>query len=533
MPDASCQEGCHGPTRPRERAGRARRCSLLLATVAAFSAAFAAVAQPAPKDRGDTRSPAEAALILQARAFTAMEKHQYKTADELLGQAVKTDPGNFVLYYNQACVKALLEDAAASADLLIDAVEHGFTDLDQLKRDPQLVLARKEPRIVKLIEAWPKVLDRHLEANLAACAKLFDGKNGTYRTTRDARLRIGIMSAMDPKATEQASADISRLYDWGLQNVFPELADPKLADQDAWTVVILPTPKDFLRWLVKTYGPAAINDFSGIGGSYLNDEKRLVAQDLGATLRHEFFHVLHWRSAIRHGQDHPVWIQEGLCSLVEDYELGPEGSAASLKPVPSWRTNMAKRIMSGGNLLPIKKLASIQRDRFTGASPLANYAQARTFFLFLLQSGKLKEWYAHYTAHYEDDPTGVKSIEAVFSQPITDVDKSYRAWLRALPTIAEQMKPGSAGLGVDVEQGDGDGPMIAEIPSGGRGRPNAARQAGLRAGDVITAIDGKPTRDLNELVRLLGEHKVGDEVEISYRRGTTHAATKVRLVPRE
>ena len=85
---------------------------------------------------------------------------------------------------------------------------------------------------------------------------------------------------------------------------------------------------------------------------------------------------------------------------------------------------------------------------------------------------------------------------------------------------------------MDVEQGDGDGPVIVEIPPDVRGKPNPARQAGLRIKDVITAIDGKPTRDLNELVRVLGEHQAGDVVEISYRRGKIHGSTRVALVQR-
>jgi membrane-associated protease RseP (regulator of RpoE activity) len=197
---------------------------------------------------------------------------------------------------------------------------------------------------------------------------------------------------------------------------------------------------------------------------------------------------------------------------------------------------MAKRIMTGGRILPIKELTKLKHDRFTGSSPLANYAQARAFFLYIYSTGKLKEWYATYTTSpesgYAADPTGLKSLEAAFGKPSTEIDKDYKIWLKALPTVAEQIRPGAATISVDVEQGDGDGPVIAAIPSDVRGKPNPARQAGLRIKDVITAIDGKPTRDLNELVRLLGEHQAGDVVEVAYRRGKIHGTAKVTLVPR-
>jgi len=464
-----------------------------------------------------------------------MERRDWPAAEELLRKAIVTDGSNFVFYYNLACVQALEGNTGAGVESLVGAVEHGFVDLTQLRRDPQLAPVRRDPRISRLMDSWPTVLQRHLDANLKSAASLLNDRSARYETTRDERLRIAIMSAMDPKSTEQARADIERLYDWGLANVLTDLADPEKSRNDAWCVVLLPTPKDFLRWLVATYGRDAINSFAGIGGSYINDQKRLVAQDLGATLRHEFFHVLHWRSMIRLAQDHPVWIQEGLCSLVEDYEIG-DGKPESLAPIPSWRSNMTKRILTGGHLLTIKQLAALPRERFTGSSPLANYAQARTLFLYIWTRGKLKDWYTTYTTDrehgYHADRSGVKALEAAFGTPVADLDKDYRAWLRTLPIVAEQNKPGQATLGVDVEQGDGDGPVIADIPRDERGHPNPARHAGLRTGDVITAIDGKPTRDLNELVRLLGEHQVGDQVEVSYRRGTIHGAVKIALVPR-
>jgi hypothetical protein len=490
-----------------------RRLQVLLLAILALCAGRAS-AQPDPSHK---------ASDLQARAFAAIEKGKYEDAERLLREQLEIDDSDFVTYYNLACVKGLMKDGPASAKLLVEAIEHGFIDLYQLKRDPQLSLARQQPGIENLLSFWPEVLNRHLEANLKLIRLRFPDKPKSYEEARDEKMRLVFRSAMDATSTEQARADLTRLFAWGLKEVFPEQADPELAKHDAWCIVILPTPRHFTSWAISSFGQGAVSGTSGIGGSYSHDHKRLVAQDLGATLRHEFFHVLHWRSTVRLGQDHPIWIQEGLCSLVEDYEL--EGD--TLKPVPSWRTNISKRLVSSGKILPIQKLATIPRDRFTANSPLANYGQARTVFLYLWHKGKLKDWYKAYTDGYRHDPTGVKAIEEVFSKPIADVDKDYRTWIKGLPMVAEQIKPGKAGLGCEVDPGTGDGPVIAEIDRGG-----AARKAGLRRGDVITAIDGKPTRDLNELVRLLGERELGEEVEVSYRRGSIHGTAKVVLVRR-
>src|SRR5690606_4633408 len=94
----------------------------------------------------------------------------------------------------------------------------------------------------------------------------------------------------------------------------PETAAAAGARRDPWVIVFLPMPRDYARWAMGKFGPG----WRQVGGSYSDDEKMLVTQDLGGTLRHEFWHVLHWRDQRRRGQLHPIWIMEGLCSLVED-----------------------------------------------------------------------------------------------------------------------------------------------------------------------------------------------------------------------
>ncbi|MEX2219627.1 MAG: PDZ domain-containing protein [Phycisphaerales bacterium] len=482
----------------------------------------------APAPRPDSQERTRQILELQEKAFEAIRERDWAEAERLMLENLRLEPGNFVILYNLACMRSRQGDAEGGIDYLKKAIEAGFVDIHRLRTDPDLGGLRDHGTYAVIVEGWPRILGAHLEANLKHAGRIFDGRTGAYATTREEKMRVAIMSAMDPVSTDAAREDLARLYEWGLANVFPDLAEEGKAEHDPWAVVVLPTQRDFRKWALATYGADAIAGLSGIGGHYDHDQKRLVAMDLGATLRHEFFHVLHWRSCTRLGQMHPIWIQEGLCSLVEDYELGSPPSAASLRPVASWRSNMVKRLASGGRLPTLKQLTSMPRGRFTEVNPLANYGLARTFFLYLHDQGKLKDWYAHYTTHYREDPSGLKSIEAVLGKASTEIDRDYRAWVRKLPEVAEQTRPGNVGIGADVETGDGDGPVIVAIPRV-RGRASPAQTAGLRVRDVITAVNSQPTRDLHELVRVLGQFKAGDEVEVAYRRGKVHSTTRVVL----
>lgn len=493
-------------------------CAACVAVSVASGAARAQSDIPTPHAQRQARE--QRLNELNDRATQAFARRDYPEAEEALRAYLRLDSSGFVAWYNLACALALQEKVDEAADALVKAVEQGFNDLKQLQRDPDLAAVRGHPRYTRIVERWRDVLEAQGEANFAAVQRLY-GERYTYE--RDARLRLAYASAFDPGSFAQARAEIERLAEWGIGVIFPELAQEGKAGPDPWVVVILPTREDFLKWAVGKYGPDAVSAFGMIGGEYSHDAKRLISIDLGGTLRHEFFHVLHWRSSTRLGQSHPVWIQEGLCSLVEDYDVDGGGQ---VRPAPSWRTNMARRLARGSGFTDIQELAAMPRERFTGRNPLANYALARTFFLYLFERGVLGEWYATYTETFREDPTGIKAVERVFDAPIAEVNRSWRAWVRSLPEVAEPDRPGRVALGLEVEDAAGEGLRITLAPRG------VARDSGLRRGDIITAINGRPVRDINELHRILADYEVGEGVEVAYRRRQEHGVTRVQLAAR-
>ena len=57
-----------------------------------------------------------------------------------------------------------------------------------------------------------------------------------------------------------------------------------------------------------------------------------------------------------------------------------------------------------------------------------------------------------------------------------------------------------------------------------------AARAGMRAGDVIVAIAGHPVKNVGELRAAIGQHKIGETVEVGIRREKTSVTLKVTLV---
>ena len=59
-----------------------------------------------------------------------------------------------------------------------------------------------------------------------------------------------------------------------------------------------------------------------------------------------------------------------------------------------------------------------------------------------------------------------------------------------------------------------------------------ASAAGIRHGDLITAVDGKPVTSVDELFAALGTHQPGDEVVVTISRGSGVRRVSVTLAPR-
>ncbi len=67
--------------------------------------------------------------------------------------------------------------------------------------------------------------------------------------------------------------------------------------------------------------------------------------------------------------------------------------------------------------------------------------------------------------------------------------------------------------GKDVDLGTTSGIYVAEVSSDG-----AAAEAGLKTGDVITAVDGKQISKFGELQEMLINHRPGDKISVTYLR---------------
>lgn len=483
--------------------------------------AGAARSQPASVDA----SASDRIDVLESRSLEALEAGDFKRASEGLREVAAARPKDPFVHYNLACALAAGGETDQAIAALTEAIAVGFIDFFHMERDPHLASLKPTARYQAIVLGWGELMEaRGASDHESLKAALGHG----YTFERDAGVRLNYASAFDAEAFETAKREIVRVARWAARDgdgkgaeLFPAVAE-RDARPDAWVSVVLPSQKDFIRIVMS----------DRVGGVYDRDRKRLISRDVGPSLRHEFFHVLHWRHMDRLGQEHPYWIMEGMAALVEDVGDDGEGGIVVL---PSWRTNTAKRLADAGRLTPWKTLFALDRERFLGDRARAFYAQSRAVFMYMLSMGKLEAWYRTYTegdagqGGYAADATGGRAIEVVFGSPLQSVEKDFRKWVRGLEVVGETAHPGEAGLGATVQEGAGDGVVISRVVQDrgvGRAGPPEKR---LRMRDVVVAIDGEPTPTLDDYYRVLSARTTGERVTVQVRRGALRLEIEVEL----
>jgi putative serine protease PepD len=126
---------------------------------------------------------------------------------------------------------------------------------------------------------------------------------------------------------------------------------------------------------------------------------------------------------------------------------------------------------------------------------------------------------AIYTVKSSDDGTG-GSIGLGFAIPVNQARRVAAEIVRTgharNPVIGAEMDTGYSNLTGGVR--------LAKVDSGG-----PAAKAGLKAGDVVTKLNGRPLREPLDLVALIRKHAPGSVINVEYLRGSGRHAARITL----
>lgn len=419
---------------------------------------------------------------------------KFADAKPLLEEMLKIQPDDPNHWYNLACVQSRLGEKAAAVKSLETAVDKGWVGFVHLERDEDLENIRKEKGYRALVARKDELQKKRAEKINDELTKQFGAGCLHYI---DDEHRLIFATTIDQRTLDELRATLTAYADALGKELFTHKPERYV------TIVI---PKQWRDPL--------------IGGLYNNDNAVLTAKGFGGTIVHEFVHALHHGDIASYGQEHPIWVKEGLATLFEDSDL----VAGKAVPEHNHRLNYILMRAKVNRQVPWDKFMAQKQPEFL-RWPNYNYAQARYMFYYLNEQGQLVRWYRYYLDTFAQDPTGVQAWEKTFGKKLAEIEKDWVAWLLTLNELPLRVQEGDAALGLSVTPAN-DGLIIARLqPDGG------AAKAGLKLRDVIVRVENDRVDQATDLLKLLNGKKVGDKVRVEYRRGTDYQKLDVELTP--
>lgn len=376
-----------------------------------FPARSAASSVPASQP---SESDRRRAFDLSRKAADLIDAHNWADAEKALHESLALEPGNYVCLYNLALVHAMTDrpnDAVADLEKATDA---GFTDFHRIEIEPAFVPLRELPRFDKLLARRDQVKQHAAERMLAELKAAFGDR---YRYKLDEPHKLVFAARLDPKALDEAAAQL-RIEQQSLEEqIFSHPPDELVR-------VVIASSLDFSK----------LEHRADVGGHYDDATRTILVKRPGPELRHEYVHALHAADQHALGQEHPVWLSEGLATLYEQPGATPatQPAASRMIPADTWRLARVQAAAKHDALVPLDQLLKLDRAAFTARADLL-YGQAGSLLLYLYDHQLLKKFYDTYTATYAHDPTGGIALASVTGVPLAELQKRWISWMQTRP----------------------------------------------------------------------------------------------------
>jgi len=342
---------------------------------------------------------------LENRIFERLRAQDNHEAAKLIERHIELHPSDSVMLYNAACVQCRLGAVDRSAAYFIKAVKSGFGDISHARRDPDLRALRGHPVFRAIVDARAAADEMLARRQMEVWHRRF-GDAG-YRYEVDTSRRLIIVSSLD----EAAHADMRSM----LERQTDHLEQTLFSGTRGHVLVIIPNREDAAGLLTRKH----------VSGLYNHRRRELVTLGHPRAVRHELAHAIHHGHMDAVGQDHPLWIQEGLASVYEDYEIDDDSTVRFLR---NDRSEQVQTLAANEWLMTWAELVGLQPAAMRKEA-FRVYPQLRSVMRFIADEGHLESWYRLYVEGFDTDPTGVKAMELAFGQPIEDVEAAWHRWL--------------------------------------------------------------------------------------------------------
>jgi hypothetical protein len=336
----------------------------------------------------------------------------------------------------------------------------------------------------------PGEATKRIQADAEEVAKIYLRRlGGEYRSSYDPKSRLLFVTSVDEKTEAHAKRLIREHLRMHRDALFP--------DPFGYPVtILLPSVGDY-RKIVGEVNPKA-------SGFYLRKVRTLASISFSSVLFHELTHAVHHNDQILSGEDHPIWLVEGLASFYQQGKI----EKGSFFPEIGGDVTLVQDALKNRGLPSLASLVEMDRKKYLQA-PERNYAHSRYVMYYLAKQGKLGDFYAAYKRTYDEDRTGVRALEIVLGEKIDAIDAAWRRWIGQLDPPWKSKLLVKAHLGIrmrDVKEGV---EIRAFLPGSAAGRAGV-----LRLRDVLLSVGGHATATPRDLADAVQTFRPGQTVTI-------------------
>ncbi|MBI4565558.1 MAG: PDZ domain-containing protein [Planctomycetes bacterium] len=190
-----------------------------------------------------------------------------------------------------------------------------------------------------------------------------------------------------------------------------------------------------------------------------------------------------------------------LCFLVPQ-DRAPSGMEKARRRAEGILAEAKLKVRYVGTAMPLRKFLTDDYEPPAVDDPIR--VQGRELLAHLHSEGLLIRFYEAYRKDCAEDPSGVRTFEALLGRPLDEIEKAWRKWLMAADGeigSSAMAKPFPVlGILIQRKRADDAQPGVGVFHAC-PGTP--AERAGLKDGDRILEIDGMPVGDKEELIRFL------------------------------
>ncbi len=191
---------------------------------------------------------------------------------------------------------------------------------------------------------------------------------------------------------------------------------------DVTVIFLFKDDASYRYWAKKLYDDTDLSRF----GYYKPGSKTMlmnISTGTG-TLVHEMTHAL-----VRYDfVNIPAWFNEGLGSLYERCSLQDNVILGYV----NWRLPRLREALADGSYTSLENLMKTTDDEFYGDKSDLNYAEARYLCMYMQEKGLLRKFYKSFKNGYDNDRSGIATIEKIFGKDLNSIDKEYVLWARTL-----------------------------------------------------------------------------------------------------